>query len=609
MHLLTLYIRALRLLLPEKGLAASLGLASFAIAGVQLAEPVLFGMAVDALVRNERPAEIISLWALVGIGGILASVVVSILADRLAHRRRLTVMAEAFDRAIALPLQYHAVRGSGGIVSTLQLGTENLFWIWLKVLREQVVAFAGVLFLIPTAVSVDRTLAVILLALAAAYVVMSAFVIRRTTEGQLNVESHRFELSKRVVDVIGNIAVVQCFARMSAESAAMRSITERMLSAQYPVLVWWGVLVVLQRAAATLTMIAIFVAGAWTAGAGGLTVGGIVSCAGLASLLIAKLDQLSGFVTSLHQGAAPLETFFRLYDETGGLEDAPGAKALLSPSGAVRFEGVSYRYPGSTVGVFDVELDVKPGSTLAIVGPTGSGKSTLLALLQQMRRADAGRILIGGQDIADVTLSSLRQNIAVVLQDPSLFNRSIADNIRIGNPSATDEEVERAAVLAEAHPFIIGKPDGYGSVVGERGAMLSGGERQRIAIARAILRNAPILLLDEATSALDVETEGKIKRALDALCEGRTTFIVAHRLSTVVTADCICVMDEGRIVEMGTYRELVANGRLFARMVSEGGFTVPQDEPDKVSLEEAAAMSGQDAVAHEYCDSLDLVPA
>jgi ATP-binding cassette subfamily B protein len=187
-----------------------------------------------------------------------------------------------------------------------------------------------------------------------------------------------------------------------------------------------------------------------------------------------------------------------------------------------------------------------------------------------------------------VTLNSLRHHIAVVFQDAGLFNRSIAENIRIGRPEASDAEVEEAARLAEAHDFIMRKPDGYQFVIGERGASLSGGERQRLAIARAIIKNAPILILDEATSALDVETESRIKRALDRLRQGRTTFIIAHRLSTVADADTILVLDQGRIVERGTFRELVAEQGLFAHLVAEGGFSVPGETVGEVEREKVA---------------------
>jgi ATP-binding cassette subfamily B protein len=263
-------------------------------------------------------------------------------------------------------------------------------------------------------------------------------------------------------------------------------------------------------------------------------------------------------------------------DEPGGVQDKADAKPLAVSSGTVAFDGVTFRYPGSPQGITDVGFIAKPGKTIAIVGPTGSGKSTTIALLQRFQTPEAGQITIDGQNIADVTLPSLRQTISVVFQDAGLFNRSIGDNIRIGKPTGTDAEVERASRLAEAHEFIMRKPGGYDFMIGERGLSLSGGERQRIAIARAILKDAPILILDEATSALDSETEAKIKRALDTLRSGRTTFVIAHRLSTVADADQILVLDHGRIVERGRFVELAEGTGLFARLVAEGGFTVPK---------------------------------
>ncbi len=590
MKLIALYTRALGMLGAEKGLALVLAAASVVIGIVQLAEPILLGRVVDALARGNEAFPTIALWAALGLFGILASVIVAVLADRLAHRRHLAAMAEAFDRAMALPQGYHADRGSGAVVRSVIQGTDALFWLWLGAMREQLTAVAGIVLLVPTAIGMDMRMAAILALLAVAYVVMNTLVMQKTKDGQSNVERYNAAVYGRVGDVIGNVTVVQSFARLKAESEAMRAVMSDLLAAQYPVLTWWGILTVLQRAAATITMVAVFALGAVLAGRGELSVGAIVSFVGFANLLISKLDQIAGFVTAMHRRRPTFEAYFALLDEPVGIAEKPDAPPLPPVKGDVRYEGVSFRFPGTEQGVHDIALAAAPGETVALVGPTGSGKSTTLSLLMRLRAPDAGRILIDGTNIADVTLASLRQQVSVVFQDAGLFNRSIGDNIAIGRPGATLAEVEEAARLAEAHEFILRKPDGYGFVIGERGVALSGGERQRLAIARAILKDAPILVLDEATSALDAETEARIKRALDRLRAGRTTFIIAHRLSTVANADRILVLDQGRIVEQGRFRELAEGQGLFARMVAEGGFTVPRTSeahaaPQAVAIE------------------------
>ncbi|MDX2308513.1 MAG: glucan ABC transporter ATP-binding protein/ permease [Hyphomicrobium sp.] len=577
---LDVYLRALKLLGSEGSLAGSLAAASVAIGIVQLVEPVLFGRVVDALSKGTGAFDLIAIWAALGLFGIFASVVVAVIADRLAHRRRLAAMVGAFEHAIALPLGYHAAKGSGAVIRSIEAGAGQLFWIWLSAMREQLTALTSIILLVPTAISIDWRMALILAALALSYVGINVVVMRRTAEGQANVEQYHSDVAGRVGDVIGNVTVVQSFTRLAAEAEAMRGLAAQLLRAQYPVLTWWGVLTVLQRAAATITMVTVFATGAVLADRGEMTVGEIVSFVAFAGLLIGKLDQLSSFVASINRAAPALRTYFALLDEPVRITDVPGAMPLGSVSGAVRFERVSFVFEGTTQGVFDLEIEARTGETVALVGPTGSGKTTTLTLLQRLRAPDSGRITIDGQDISRVTLSSLRAAVAVVFQDAGLFNRSISDNVRIGRPDATDDEVESACRLAEAHEFIMAKPGGYQFRIGERGNALSGGERQRLAVARAILKDAPILVLDEATSALDAETEAKIKRAVDRVRAGRTTFVIAHRLSTVANADRIYVLDKGRIVEQGRFTDLARAGGLFERMVREGGFTVPEGPQD-----------------------------
>ena len=575
MHLFRVYRRALQMLGSEWRLCLTLVAANAAIGVIQLIEPVLFGRVVDALARSQPTGTIIAAWAGLGLVAIGASVVVAVAADRLAHRQRLAAMSDAFEHAITLPLSYHADRGTGSVVRTIIAGASSLFGTWLTVLREQTSAIVSIVCLAPVAFWMEWRLASLLVGLAVLYAVLNVFVIRRTSERQSAVERYHVDVSGRVGDVVGNVTVVQSYARLVAEAEAMRSTMRQLLDAQYPVLTWWGLLSVLSRAAGTITMVAIFALGSTLAAAGEISVGEIVSFVGFAGLLIAKLDQISSFVSRLFMEAPTLATYFELLDERTKLHEPPNAVPLGPVAGNVRFDDVSFRYGSGDQGVFDLSFEVQPGQTMALVGPTGAGKTTAIALLQRLRDPDHGRILIDGTDIRTVTLNSLRETFAVVFQDAGLFNRSIRENIAIGFPSASDEQIRIAAEKAQALDFILQKPEQWNAVAGERGASLSGGERQRIAIARAVLKDAPILILDEATSALDTATEAQIKRALDTLRQGRTTFIIAHRLSTVANADLIVVMDRGHIVERGTFDQLVANDGLFARLVREGGFTEP----------------------------------
>jgi ATP-binding cassette subfamily B protein len=289
---------------------------------------------------------------------------------------------------------------------------------------------------------------------------------------------------------------------------------------------------------------------------------------GLATQLIGRMDQAISFINRLFFHAPRLAEFFAVLDTPSALVEKPAAIVLSRVQGRVEFERVSLSYGGDRPAVHELSFAVEPGQTVALVGHTGAGKSTAVALLQRLRDPDTGTIRIDGIDIRDVTLDSLRANIGVVFQESMLFYRSIADNLRVGRPEASEAELLAAARLAEAHDFILRQPEGYNTLVGERGATLSGGERQRLAIARALLKNPPILILDEATSALDAATEARIQQALKNVMRDRTTFVIAHRLSTVREADLILVFEAGRIVERGSYRELLARGGIFAHLVA-----------------------------------------
>ncbi|WP_036636181.1 glucan ABC transporter ATP-binding protein/ permease [Paenirhodobacter enshiensis] len=574
-----IYRRTIGLLAGERRLAIALMLAGAGVAVVQLAEPVLFGRMIDSLAAGTGAFGLIGLWALFGLVGIVVGAGLAIASDRLAHRSRMGALAQAFSRAITLPVGYHAEKGTGAVVRAILSGTDALFGIWLGVLRQQLTALLGVILLIPTAFSMDWRMALVLLGLGAVYLVANVVVVHKTDSGQKAVERVSNSLFSRVGDVLGNVTVVQSYGRFAMEMNELRAMTSALLSAQYPVLTWWGMLTVLTRAAATLTMVGIFATGAVLAARGEISVGKIVSFGAFAGLMVGQLDQLASFVTGVFRQTPVLRSYFALMDASSEVADRPGARPFAAPpAGHIRFDDVSYHFPGSDQGLDNIDFEVLPGQTVALVGPTGAGKTTCIALLQRLREPDCGTITIDGLPIGDVTLEALHAAIATVFQEAGLFNRSIAENIRVGRPGATMEEVIEAARLAEADEFIRRKPGGYDFVIGERGAALSGGERQRIALARAVLKGAPILVLDEATSALDPVTEAKIKRAIDRVRHGRTTLIIAHRLSTVSGADLILVFRQGRIVERGRFEELVAQGGLFAQMVREGQIAPPRDE-------------------------------
>jgi len=288
----------------------------------------------------------------------------------------------------------------------------------------------------------------------------------------------------------------------------------------------------------------------------------------IAALLIGRLEQAVSFSNRLFLDAPKLADFFGVLDTVPDVRERASAIDPGRVRGLVEFKDVSFSYDGKRPAVIDLTFTASPGERIALVGPTGSGKSTALALLHRVFDPQSGTVLIDGVDIRDFTLTGLRRNIGVVFQETLLFNRSIAENLRVGKPDASDAELRDAAKRAQALDFIDANPDGLQARIGERGRLLSGGERQRLAIARGLLKDPPILILDEATSALDPLTESRVNLALDEVMKGRTTFVIAHRLATVRNASRILVFRHGRIAESGTFGELERRGGFFAELVA-----------------------------------------
>jgi glucan exporter ATP-binding protein len=576
MAFLHLYWRVLALLRDDKWVAFGLTAAAIALAGLQFLEPVLFGRVIDLLSKTDRMAvadvwaaafTLLAIWATVGLSSIGANVAVSLLADRMAHRNRLIMMSRYFQHVLALPLEFHGDVQSGRLMKVMLVGTDNLFGLWLSFFREHLMTVVSAVVLLPLTMILNWRLGLLLIGLVVIFTGLTAFVIRKTQTAQMKVEEFHTQLAGSAQDALSNVVVVQSFTRLNSEAKMFGDIMRQVLDHQFPVLNWWAVVNVLTRASSTITVIAIFMLGTLLHLQGKATVGDIVSFMGFATLLVARMEGAVGFVSHMLFQAPSLRQYFNVLDTMSTVPERPDAKDIGRAVGEVRFEGVGFSYPNSGRILSGIDLDAQPGQTVALVGATGAGKTTSMQLLQRLWDPTEGRVTLDGTDLRDITLESLRRNIGVVFQESMLFNRSIRDNLLVGRASATQEEIERACRMAEAHDFIIRQPQGYDTMVGERGTTLSGGQRQRLSIARALLKDPPVLILDEATSALDAATEAKVAKALRALMAGRTTFIIAHRLSTVRDADEILVFDMGRIVERGNFPELIAMNGRFADLV------------------------------------------
>ena len=538
-----------------------------------LTMPFLYKAVIDGMSDDALGTELTVLLALVAayglarFGQVMFDNLRNIVFEKVGQQAARRLATNVFTHLHSLSLRFHLGRRTGEVTKVIERGTKSIdvmLYFLLFNIAPTVVELAAVLIIFQ--IKFGFGLVVATSAMVAIYILFT----RKVTDWRNALRARMNDMDTRVigrsVDALLNYETVKYFTAERRESErydqAMRDWANAAVKSENSL----GMLNIGQSIITNLTMIGAMAFSVYGWQQGDLTVGDLVLVNALLMQLFRPLDMLGMVYRTIRQGLVDMDAMFKLIDTEQEIVDKPGAKPLSVSDGVVRFENVVFNYDRDRQILHGLDFEVPADGTLAIVGPSGAGKSTIARLLFRFYDPQSGRILIDGQDISEVTQHSLRGAIGIVPQDSVLFNDSIGYNIGYGREGATQAEIEEAARGAALDGFIAKLPHGYDTQVGERGLKLSGGEKQRVAIARTLLKNPPILILDEATSALDSRTEDEIQATLAKISERRTTLIIAHRLSTITHADEIIVLDNGRVAERGSHRQLLVKRGLYADM-------------------------------------------
>lgn len=539
---------------------------------IQLSMAWLYGRAIDRMVPGMEDSVAIAIalvaaYAGARFGGVLFDNLRNVVFERVGQEATRRLAENVFSHLHNLSMRFHMNRRTGAVTKVIERGTKSID-IMLYFLLFNIAPTLLELFLVSVyfKISFGWGMVIATLIMVVSYIVYTAVITNWRNKLREEMNELDTQTVAKSVDSLLNYETVKYFNAEKRETRRYAEVVRHYANAATKSENSLAALNIGQSFITNLMMAGAMGFVVWGWSRGQFTTGDVVTVNTLLAQLFRPLDMLGMVYRTVRQGLTDMAAMFELIDTPAEITDKPNAPALAVHGGAVVFDDVHFAYDAERQILNGVSFDIKPGQSLAVVGPSGAGKSTIARLLYRFYDVTGGRIAIDGQDVRDVGQSSLRSAIGIVPQDTVLFNDSIGYNIGYGREGASQAEIEEAARGASIHGFIESLPDQYAAKVGERGLKLSGGEKQRVAIARTLLKNPPVLILDEATSALDSRTESEIQATLDRISERRTTIIIAHRLSTVVNADQIIVLEAGRVAEKGTHLQLLRKNGLYADM-------------------------------------------